>query len=311
MKGCATHPFFNRKETKMLTILTTSYDNCTTLLKRQCDKFTHLKDYLEIILSSMCEMFEYNTIDFDIIDINNIEMILRTWGTVGFILKDNKIEYGFAYVGGKRNKRGIGNKITIQFLDGSCEIVDRESVVLGFNNSTRQADRIIYWFASQFTETDISQRNNVLYSRQAPLFVAKTSKIKQFIVESLKRITKGELVTIADDSLTKGTNASVEAINLTDVASIDKLQYLDTYHNALLRRIYTLYGMPLAEGMKLAQQSVEEVNSNTDSSKIIPLNNLKMRKEMCKNLRDKFGVSIDVNFSELMGNKINTDVSEV
>ena len=304
----------------MLNILNCNFDNNEKLLKALCSKFTHIRDYLDIILSSLTEMFGYSSELFNEIDYINIELILRTWGRVGFTyIKSTdvnipseyvgKLVYGFAFDGGKKTLNGIGNKVTIQLLDGHCVTRSLDECVIGFNNSTRTADRIIYWFAKQLAETDISQVNNVTYSRQAPIFVAKTNKIKQFIEAIFKRVQNGELTTIADDSVIPKGDKLVDTINLTDVTSIDKLQYLDTYHNGLLRRIYTLYGLPLSEGMKLAQQSVDEVNSNADASKVIPFNNYRMRKLMCEKLSKYTNSTITVEFSEILKNAMKREES--
>ena len=292
----------------MLNILKINYDNPNKLLSSTVKKLGHITDYLEIILSSLLSMFEYSSNIFNIIDYNNIEYILRVWGTVGFCYDHNSnIIYGFAYAGGKLNKRGIGTKITIQCLDGTCYLKDATECVLGFNNSMRSADRIIYWFAQQFTETDISQVNNVTYSRQAPLFVAKTNSIRVFIENVFKKVRNGEMGIITDGTMVAKGEKAVDTVNLTDVNAIDKLQYLDTYHNALLRRIYTLFGCPLAEGMKLAQQSVDEVNSNTLASKVLPYNNLIMRKKMCEDFTTFFKKDLKVDFSDILRKEIKQD----
>lgn len=297
----------------MINIMKCFYNEPQKLMDSQLKKFSHTLDYLEAAINSISEMFKYTTTYYDEIDINNIEYILRMWGVVGFTMVDSKVCYGFAYLGGKPNKRFIGNKVTIQFLDGTCksELEVGKDCIVGFNNSTRTADRLLFWFSKQFCETDISQVNNVTFSRQAPIFVAKTNRVKQFIQDSFEKIRSGKLMTIADDSLTMKDAKVVDTINLTDINSIDKLQYLDTYHNALLRRIYTLYGVPLAEGMKLAQQSVGEVTSNYNASKIIPLNNLKMRKKMCEDLRNFFNIEISVEFCDLLADTINNVESGV
>lgn len=295
-----------------LNIMQMNYDNPYNLLRVSSEKWKHTSDYMEIELNSLMEMFEYNTTLFDDVDINNIEMILRVWGCVGFtylVAEDNAGEagtlvYGFAYMGGKRNNRGIGDKITINLLNGKVLRRSPDGCVLGFNNGTKTGDRILYWFAKQFTEIDISQVNNVRYSRQAPIFVAKNNKLRQFIETMFKKIVNGEMTAVADDSILNKGDKVIDTVNLTDVSSIDKLQYLDTYHNALLRRIYTLYGMPLCEGVKLAQQSTDEVNANHDSSQIIPLNNLKWRQKMCEDLAAFTGESITVDFCELLKQKM-------
>lgn len=298
----------------MLNIIKMCYDNNARLLKECAIKQGRINEYLDIILSSLSEMFSYTSNVFDVIDYKNIETILRIWGTIGFCYDDeDNIVYGFAYCGGKRNKKGIGQTITIQCLDGSCYVKNIDECVLGFNNTTRSGDRIIYWFAKQFCETDISQVNNVMFSRQAPLFVAKTNRIKQFIQTAFNNIKNGKLDTIVDDSVLSKGEKSIDSVNLTDVNAIDKLQYLDTYHNSLLRRIYTLFGCALAEGMKLAQQSVDEVTSNSKASMVIPNNNLSFRKKMCDDFENFFNKEFKVSFSGLMKerDKNNDEVQRV
>ena len=246
-------------------------------------------------------MFEYEKSEiYKDIDDSTIEKILILNGTNAFWKNNNeKVVCGVSSVGGTLDTNGVGTLVNGTLLNGKAFTgTNGISAVVGWNNSNRLPDLNIIKFASLFSETDISEECVLRYTRNTPIYSVKNNKIKTAIENGLKRIFKGEPITIVDDSVSLTDKKSVECLNLTDSSSIDKMQYLCTYRNDLLRRFYTMYGQALGEGVKLAQQSVAEISSNISSSFVIPLDRLKQRTKMCEELEKVFGGHISVRFTE-------------
>lgn len=278
------------------------YENPYKLLSSEGKIKFKNRNYANILTLGLINMFEYEKSDlYSDIDDATIERILILNGSNGFWKDDktNKVVCGFGYAGGVLDENGVGTLINGNLLNGKGFTgINGVSAVLGWNNANRTADTEIAKFSDYLAECDVSQECAIRYTRNTPIYSVKNNKIKTMLLTALKNVFKGEPVTITDDSLTLTDKATVEAINLTDPASIDKLQYLSVYHNELLRRFYTMYGQALGEGTKLAQQSIQEISSNISNSFVIPLDRLKQREKMCKELERVFGGSIKVRFTE-------------
>lgn len=261
-------------------------------------------NYCDLFTIGLMNMFEYEkSEEYDLIDDATIELSLISNGSNGFWKNtDNKVVCGFGYGGGALDENGVGTLITGNLLNGKgYKGTNGIDAVLGWNNSLRVPDRVIAKYSDYLTECDISEECVVRNSRQAPIITAKNSKIKTVLEQILKRIFKGEPMTITDDGFSiSNDNKMIEVVNLTEPNNIDKLHYLSQYHTDILKRLFSIYGQALGEGSgtKLAQQSVAEVTANVSSSFVIPLDRLKQRQKMCKELEKVFGGSIKVRFSD-------------
>lgn len=269
------------------------------LLKAQAKEDYREREFVDDLSIVRISMFKYNkSKEYEHIDDRTIETILLSSGQVGFAKYDGKIYVGYAYDGGKKDMNFVGDKISFCALNGTGFEVPKNKCVLGFNNPRREPDLSIYRYAHQFAQVDLSQVHNIEYTRMYPLIVTKSRKIANMVKEFFNGLKIGEPVKIADETLLSSKDSSVEVKNITDINAIDKLQYLSTYHNDLLRRFYTKYGMALSEGMKQAQQSVNEVSQNISNSFVLPISMLHEREKMCEKLVEMFGGNISVEFSE-------------
>lgn len=264
--------------------------NPFSMLKPYEKNIWRQKEYINIILNTLMSMFDYDT-ELKI-DKNIIEYLLLCGGSVAF----DGVNFGFAIGNGELLNDGYFEKYNVLYLDGKSKIFKRDEIAVGFNNPTRTRETTIYRFAEQFAQVDLSEVNNIQYTRIYPLVVTKSKKVAEMVRQFFSSMKIGSPIKIADESIFKN-DSSVEVKSITDIDAINKLQYLSTYHNDLLRRFYSLYGQALSEGMKQAQQSVAEVSSNVSSSFIIPLSMLRERKSFCKEIKEKFNIDIDVHFS--------------
>lgn len=277
--------------------------------KEKTKQMIREEDYFYIILNNVCSMFEYE-FDKNIYDIDErqIEQILCTNGLIAFTEHKGKIVCGLASYMGKLLNNGRSDKIQILLASGNCLVRKPEDCVVGYNNILGTPDTIIGRFATQFANVDLSQVVNVRKCRISRVYSAKNDRIKNQIDEFLKRNNTGEDLVVKEDSVNLDGTDAFKTYSLNDVNEIAKITYLSQYHNDLLRRISTHFGCALSEGFKQAQQSVEEVNSNSQSSMIVPLMKFKEREKMIELLNEKYG-HVTMKINELLTN--STDDEEV
>lgn len=277
-----------------------NFNNPYLFIKTHDRKLAKNFNYANNLLRFICMMFEYEKSKiYSKIDDFTIEKILTLNGTCGFWKNNNEVVCGISCEGGMLDTNGVGTAITGTLLNGKGRKgINGIDCVLGKNNSTRTIDTDIMLFADKFTETDISEDCLLRNTRKSQVFTVKNNKIKKALDEILKNIFNGKSHTITDDTLSLSDKKSIDIIDLTDTSDTVKLQNLSAYHNELLRRFYTRYGQALSDGFKMSQQSIEEITNNLSSSFIEPLDRLRCRQQMCKELENVFGGSIKVRFSE-------------
>lgn len=255
-------------------------------------------------VSGMIE-YEYSSI-YDNINFHTLEIVKILTGSCGlFWDKDlQKVVGGTAFDGGKRDINGVGMSITGNTLNGRAyRGINGVDCVFGFNNNLRTPENILYKFAELFTECDISQYANLLYARLNPVLNVNDSKYVNTLTDTLNnnKIGNVSIVNIKN----KLTNESgIERVDINDVNDISKLQYLSTYHNDTLRRYFTHYGLSLSEGVKQAQQSVNETSSNVASGFVYAFERLKNAEKMCEMSENVFGGRLKPRFSDAWKYKI-------
>lgn len=263
--------------------------------------------YLDIMINEVSGMieYEYSSI-YDNINFHTLEIVKILTGSCGlFWDKDlQKVVGGTAFDGGKRDINGVGMSITGNTLNGRAyRGINGVSCVYGFNNNLRTPENILYKFAELFTECDISQYANLLYARLNPVLNVNDSKYVNTLTDTLNnnKIGNVSIVNIKN----KLTNESgIERVDINDVNDISKLQYLSTYHNDTLRRYFTHYGLSLSEGVKQAQQSVNETSSNVASGFVYAFERLKNAEKMCEESENVFGGRLKPRFSDAWKYKI-------
>jgi hypothetical protein len=134
-----------------------------------------------------------------------------------------------------------------------------------------------------------------------PIPLASDTKVKKSIEEAIKNMQDGKIATIMDERKLReiiDQAKGIETVNITDTEKSTYIQYLAKYRDDLMRWFYSLYGMNSQGSSKLAQQTVDEVNQDSNASMILPHSMLKARQDGCKMAKDKFGWDMEVSFSE-------------
>lgn len=224
---------------------------------------------------------------------------------------------GYATEGGLLNEYGIPNVFNINTLNQNHKegVVDGENAAICWNNKTHTNDLAqLARFTELFNLVDTAQKCLIRYARLFPVFEIDNEQVKQQLQEALKNADNGEPFTYVNKGLSKigiDGQPNMKILQLGDISAVDKIQYLSTYHNDLLRRFFTMYGMSYSQSMKQAQQSIEEIHSDMNVSWIIPNDRLKQRKKFVETYNKVFGHNATVKYSEAWLNAYNKYMKEV
>lgn len=237
---------------------------------------------LLIFLSSM---FEYKGFSEDLnIDFIEFYNILSPFAGSGvFKNKSGKEVVGYITPGGMMDDYMIPEEFNINTLGKSNKqkCFNGINAAICWNNRTHTSDLInLRKFTELIHLCDTSQKCLMKYARLFPVFEVDNEQVKQQIKGAIKNSEAGDPVTFTSKALSRigqDGEPGVKVINLGNVNAVDKLQYLSTYHNDLLRRFFSMYGMAYSQSTKQAQQSIEEVHSENKISWIIPNDRLNER----------------------------------
>jgi hypothetical protein len=258
------------------------------------------------LLLFLSSMFEYKGMAKNInTDFIEFYLALTPRACCGVYKNNNNREIlGYCTTGGGLNEYGIPEVFNINTLNQNNKqgAVDGVNAAICWNNKTHTSDMIqLSRFTELFNLVDTAQKCLIRYARLFPVFEVENQQIKNQIDEALKNADNGEPFTYVNKGLSKigmDGEPNMKILQLGDVSAVEKMQYLSTYHNDLLRRFFTMYGMNYSQSMKQAQQSIEEIHSDINVSWIIPDDRLKQRRKFIDTYNEVFGHNATVEYSD-------------
>lgn len=261
-------------------------------------------DIFSALLLFLSSMFEYKnmpeTINTDFIEFYNL---LSPMGCSGVFEHNGKLILGYCTEGGALDPYLVPTKFNINTLgiENKVGAVPGLNCAVCWNNKLHKNDLIVLnRYTEKFNLLDTCETALIKFARLFPVIETEDSRIEQELKKALKNAENAEPFTFTSKGLSKlgvdGTpGMTVQQIG--DYNAVDKLQYLSTYYNDLLRRFYTMYGMSYEASFKSAQQSIEEVTSAQIASWIIPNDKLNERKKFVEKLNQTFGTNASVDYS--------------
>lgn len=268
-------------------------------------KFLRENDIFINLLLFLSSMFEYKgmaeEINTDFIEFYNI---LSPNASCGVFKSGNREVVGYVMDGGMVDEYGVCDRFNLNTLNQTHKdgVIDGINTAICWNNKTHTSDLVKL---SRYTEllnlVDTAQKCLIRFARLFPIFEVNDDLVKTQIDTALKNADNGEPFTFATKGLSKlgiDGQPGVTVTQLGDISAVDKIQYLSTYHNDLLRRFYSIYGMSYSQSMKAAQQSIEEIHSDTIISWIIPNDRLNERKKFIEKYNKVFGHNATVEYSD-------------
>jgi hypothetical protein len=217
-------------------------------------------------------------------------------------------EYTITHVtfGGPPYSNGCGSIAICGTDNGVVEQLEdwknNDRVAIFFNNRLGSPDMNIGRFSDLLTELEVSMKTNILFSRMYPIPVVSDSKIQTALEEAIRNILNGKIATVFDKNQLRkyldDKDIGIDMVNITDVDKSSYIQYLAKMRDDLMRWFYGLYGMNSSGSSKLAQQTVDEVNQDSNASMILPHDMIREAKKGIDMCNQKFGWNASVSFSE-------------
>lgn len=188
---------------------------------------------------------------------------------------------------------------------------DNADVLVFFNTPLRNPDLFVEKYAEALSDIDFSIKNNVHYSRQHPIPVARDKKTKNRIDQCIKDVANGDFNTILMETNVGDLigEEDIKLVNITDVQKSQYLQYLSHLHDSYISRLFFLLGLGTTDNGKQAQISVDELNKNDDASVTMALAWYRARKFAIDEAKRK-GHDLSFDFSEIWKKRIKSILSE-
>lgn len=283
-------------------------------LKAKVKQYKSDRDYLSLFANFWNSIFEY---DERLFRPDLMEDFLHDVGICA-VIKTETSDYTPVLcnlVGGERYADGLfKNAICYDLTTKQYNFDDwrnNPDIAVIFNTPILCADNWIDKNAMILTDIDTSLINNIIFSRQKPIPIARDAKTKNMIDKTLTDLQNGKLETVlADFSFADLANDKqlVSVLDLSDVTKSQYIQYLIHAYDSIFSRTCMLMGLDITDNGKQAQITTDELNRHEDVSLIMPLMWYKSRKEGLA----KIGLKID--FSDFMKNRFakaeNTETEE-
>lgn len=144
------------------------------------------------------------------------------------------------------------------------------------------------YFSNLKTQTDISIRCQLLLSRLSKAIVTENDNKAKAIKQAFEDVKEGNLVVLTNTLL-----ESLETIDLTDSADIEKMQYLSSFYQTLEKREANSYGVDLEMVDKRAQLSKDEIKQYDDFTTLQFLIMYESRQRFVEEMKEN-GIEIEI-----------------
>lgn len=272
--------------------------------------FIRNETYTSIIVNSLAQLFVYRGVDFNQFEFENTLL----WnGSAALIPYKDKFVPATCNGIGMLNPELTYDKYNVFYLNKQSYKMEMsiDDLAYCYNTKDKQPALNILRFADLLSEVDLSMVFNVQKSRLAPIAVAEDDTQRIQLKNCMNAIANGNYEVIAASILNSGqpNSGKVNVINLNDVTAIQYIQYLSEFHDALTRRLYTMYGFAVQETSKHAQVNTDESNARDGVSWLIPDNMLDCRRDFCKRFNKLYGTNLTVDYSPLA--KCEREIMEI
>ena len=189
---------------------------------------------------------------------------------------------------------------------------DNPDITVIFNTPLITRDSWIDKNVSILTDIDTSLQTNVIFSRLKPIPIARDSKTRSQIDESLNDIQSGRIKTILEDVTFRDLATDkklIDVLDLTDVTKSQYIQYLLHAYDFVFSRTCMLMGLDTMDNGKQAQITVDEMARHDDVSLLMPYIWYTARKKPLGKAGLKFDYS-DIIKSRFQKNEIKDSESD-
>lgn len=131
----------------------------------------------------------------------------------------------------------------------------------------------LFWYCDQFADIDTSLKNNILFSRIAPIACVQDDTTQNAYENCIERMINGETINslLTYLNITDGKPAQLTTIDISKAEYAEKIQYLSAYHEQLLSRFFKMFGISYNYISKQANITTKELDNTDDFASMLPL----------------------------------------
>lgn len=276
-------------------------------LKGKRKKFALNEMYLSYMITMSANQFKYKTPDFNK---TYYEQSILT-GTAVFYKCNQKQSVNYnkwcctpASPADVPDNEGIAKKYTTHGSDYAQEITPDKDGILIFNNSLHTPETYFCNIAEMLTETDVSTKALIKWSRMSPIPKVKSDNDIVKYTEAMNRVLNGEEITVISeefDELSDGHKTIDDNIlRISDEQAIDKMHFYSEFYDQLIRRVCTMRGIPFSTNAKSSQNLTEELHDMDIFALLYIKDCYETRKECFKKCQEFSGFDFDFEWSDTM-----------
>lgn len=201
---------------------------------------------------------------------------------------------------------GRGITATVTDLGGNIHFtnLDQDKYAICYNTPSGYPEyNNLMKYAYQLAHIETSIMCNVFNARYSNIIACANDSIKQTVEGALNQIMLGKNNAFVNSDLLKNLGdiiegaKAVEAIAINDVGNADKIQYLSRLRDDMYRWLWTRYGINISGSTKLAQQTVDEITSSANLSKVYADIRMDEAIKFCDEANAKFGLNMKPRFN--------------
>lgn len=221
-------------------------------------------------------------------------------GHCGFAKIDDKIYCGVGCFCGELDKDGLGKEYIITFQNGETYqgIINKDIVILKWNNMLKSQFPFIQWFSEMLTDTDISMKYNILYTRVCPIPIVDNDIEEKSMGNILDKLFSGKMQifkrSTAQSFFNDSESKNDKTLNLTNPQASTYMQNLSRFHDELILRFCLEMGVYVSARDKGAQLNETELNSFKDYCAISADDTYSRLLEFKEDMKNVFNVDVEI-----------------
>lgn len=279
-----------------------TFHNAFNQLKAKQQNIIRERDYTNYFINFLSTMVKFNGFP-ETVDVRNLNIYRVLNGDYCVTEHKGDLIALYSTPSGLLDFNGepINVKCSSMYAPLILDRVNGKDCIVGHNNSLRTHDCNIERFAHMFSQIDLSMVYNLFYSRLNKVFATDDEETSKTLQDILNSTEYGKLKTVTSTNimseLTRGSKP-IQEINLTDVKDVDKLQYLSNFYQDLLKRFCWIYGLPMNNSPKMAQQSVEEIANASNGSNVLLFDIMENANKFCDKVNKLYGLNTNATLGD-------------
>lgn len=269
------------------------YQNADFLESGFSNNVTFLDFYLQY-QNDIMSMFEWTGLP-DTVDERFLELQLFLTGYVIFFKE--KVSGAFLCLGGALSQPNIyGNMLVRRPVAMNGEqfgnYTNEDSVII-YNNMTRTASCVTCQNYSLRLEKILRTIDVNLNTMKTP-FIVKVNKNNELAIKNaMMKYDGNQPVIYVDDE-----QSLTDCLKVLDLSIDPRITELNDYYKEVMAQGLTNQGIPVSASDKKERLLGAEVNTNNAQNLLIADGKLKTRKEACDVINRKWGLNVDVDYSD-------------